>query len=163
MLRKATLRDVDKLDDLAVCVIQHMIEAKIPQWTLAYPRSEHFKKDILVDGLYVFEESNEILASCTILPENDPAYTTIHSWIKQKSLVIHRILVHPDHQNQGIAIKFIEMAKALAKAQGMESIKIDTHRENYKMRRFLAKNGFIELDYLVVIDRIAYELVLEEL
>jgi len=83
--------------------------------------------------------------------------------MKQNSLVIHRILVHPDHQKQGIAKKFIEISKALGKAQGFESIKIDTHRENYKMRSFLTKNGFIELDYLVVIDRIAYELVLEDL
>ena len=163
MLQLAKLDDIEAIDELALCVIQHMIDSEIPQWTLAYPRKEHFIPDIMEQSCYIYKVDGKILGSCTILPENDPPYRTIHSWIKDHSLVMHRVLVHPEHQKQGIAKMFIDQAIQLAKASGYESIKIDTHLENYKMRRFLQKNGFIELEYLTVIDRMAYELVLEDL
>lgn len=163
MIRKASLLELDQIDELAVLAIHHMIDNNIPQWTLAYPRREHFEKDILLESLYVMEEKKEIIGVCCIRPQADPAYDTIHSWKKEHSLVIHRMLVHPEHQKQGIAKSFIEKAIELGKESGYESIKIDTHLKNYKMRNFLVKYGFEELEYLAVIDRLAYELVWEDL
>ena len=77
-------------------------------------------------------------------------------------MVIHRVLVDPTVQKKGIAKQLLDFAKVQAMRQGFESIKIDTHLENYKMRNFLQKNGFIEGDYIEVMDRIAYEFILEE-
>ncbi len=72
------------------------------------------------------------------------------------------MLVHPNYRKLGIAKVFIDNAVMLCKQGKYESIKTDTHLENYKMRNFLKKNGFIELDYLETIDRLAYELVVED-
>jgi RimJ/RimL family protein N-acetyltransferase len=44
---------------------------------------------------------------------------------------------------------------------GLGSIKIDTHPDNYKMKAFLHKQGFVPIGYLAIIHRDAYELVLE--
>jgi len=113
-------------------------------------------------SLYVFKEDNNVLGSITVLPEDDLPYETIDSWIKDKSIVIHRMLVSPSARNKGIASKLLNKAIEIGLKGDFESIKIDTHLENYKMRNFLKKNGFIELDYLETIDRIAYEKVLED-
>jgi GNAT superfamily N-acetyltransferase len=162
MLTKGKNKDLLEIDKLAVLVINDMKKSLIPQWELSYPRFKDFEKDVLNESIYLYKIDGIIVGSCTILPENDPPYKTIDSWMKDKSLVIHRMLVHPLYRNEGIAKAFIDNAILLCKKEKYESIKIDTHLENYKMRNFLKKNGFIELDYLETIDRIAYELVVED-
>lgn len=162
MLTNGTFEDLKELDELAVTVINDMNKSLIPQWVLTYPRYENFHGDVLTSSLYLYKKNGKIVGSCTVLPENDPPYKTINSWKKNKSLVIHRMLVHPEYRNLGIAKEFIDNAIKLCKNGKYESIKIDTHLKNYKMRNFLKKNGFIELDYLETIDRLAYEYVLED-
>ena len=162
MLLLATYKDLLEIDNLAELVISDMEKANIPQWKKGYPAFDDFKKDIDNSALYIYQEDNAILGTITILPENDPPYKTINSWLKEKSIVIHRMLVHPDFRNKGIAKILLDEAIHNALSNHYESIKIDTHLENYKMRSFLKKNGFIELEYLKVIDRLAYEKVLED-
>jgi GNAT superfamily N-acetyltransferase len=160
MIKNATYQDLAEIDALAVRTIEHMALSNIPQWTLAYPRLKHYKPDINQEALYIYKEESKIIGAMTILPENDPPYQTISGWKKEKSLVIHRVIVDPNYQHQGVAQKLMDYAKKMAKDLGYESIKIDTHLKNYKMRRFLEKNHFVEIGYLAVIDRQAYEYVL---
>ncbi len=162
MISHAKETDLESLDQLAVKVIKHMNSLNIPQWTLAYPRKEHFSKDITKKGLIIYKENNKIIGCMAVLEENDPPYKTIDSWIKEKSVVIHRVLVDPDYQKQGIANKLFEFAANYATKEKYESIKIDTHPDNYKMQGFLVKNGFIKGDYIEVMNRIAFEKVLED-
>lgn len=162
MIKYATLNDLEELDQLAVKVITHMKQSKIPQWTLKYPRKEHFLKDIERNALIIYKEQDMIRGCMAVLEENDPPYKTIDSWIKEHSIVIHRVLIDPDTQKQGIAQQLLEYTIINGRKDGYESIKIDTHLENYKMRAFLKKNGFIEGDYIEVMDRIAYEKILED-
>lgn len=162
MIRLAQLNDLEEIDNLAVKAINYMSKSDIPQWTLNYPRKEHYREDIINNALYIYEDSKRILGAMTILPENDPPYKTIDGWIKEKSLVIHRVIVDPGNSKKGIAQQLLNYAFMLGKKKHYESIKIDTHLENYKMRNFLKKNGFMEIGYLACIDRQAYEKVLEE-
>jgi ribosomal protein S18 acetylase RimI-like enzyme len=48
-------------------------------------------------------------------------------------------------------------AEELTKKNGLTSIKVDTHKENYKMNGFLKKFGYVEMGYLPSINRIAFE------
>ncbi len=162
MLTRATLDDLKEIDELALLVIHDMMLFGIPQWDESYPRQEHYKLDIENNALFLYKDKDAILGAITLLAENDLPYKTINSWVKEKSIVIHRMLVHPKVRNKGIAKSLLEYAIHFSKLGAYESIKIDTHLENYKMRNFLKKNGFIELEYLKTIDRLAYELVLEE-
>ncbi len=162
MILHATIQDLMIIDLLAKDVIQDMETAKIPQWKEGYPAYIDFLKDFEVKGLYVYKENHQIKGSITILEENELAYKTIDSWQKEKSIVIHRLLVDPKARQQGIAQKLLNHAIKMAEEKSYESIKIDTHIENYKMRKFLEKNGFKKLEYLKIIDRLAYEKVLED-
>lgn len=162
MIQKAQLHDVQELDQLAVAVISNMKESNIPQWTMKYPRLEHFTEDIKKGGLYIYKDQETLMACMALFEENDPPYQTISSWQKDKSLVIHRVLVKPDLQHSGIGRKLFAFAEAYGMKHGYESIKIDTHLDNYKMRSFLESLGYIKGDYIQSIDRIAYEKILEE-
>jgi len=163
MIVLARMDDLQKIDTLAVKVIEDMAASNIPQWTLSYPRKEHYAKDIDHQGLYILKNYDKIVGVITILPENDPPYRTITGWLTNKSIVIHRVLTHPDYRGQGIAQQLFDFAVEFAIRNDYLSIKIDTHLENYKMRRFLEKNGYLEIGYLECIDRQAYEKVLEDL
>ena len=163
MLLLATYKDLNEIDTLAKLVIKDMEISNIPQWKKGYPAFSHFERDVKDNALIIYKEDNLILGTITVLPENDPAYLTINSWIKEKSVVIHRMLVHPNSRKKGIAKILLDKAIEIGKKGNYESIKIDTHIDNYKMRNFLKKNGFIELEYLETIDRLACELVLGDL
>ena len=144
MISLANLKDLEEIDDLAVKVIDNMAKLNISQWTLDYPRKTHYFKDVIDNALYIYKDNGKILGVITLLPEDDQPYTTITGWLKEKSLVIHRVLVSPDKEKKGIAQSLFDFAYELGKKNRFESIKIDTHIENYKMRNFLNKNNFIE-------------------
>ncbi|MFK5883722.1 MAG: GNAT family N-acetyltransferase [Candidatus Izemoplasma sp.] len=162
MLTKATRNDLIELDNIAERTIAFMKESKIPQWDYDYPRLIHFELDINKNALYIYKEQGHIIGFGVILPENDLPYKTIDGWLKKKSLVIHRMMTDPQHINKGVAQMIIDQAVEIGINEGYESIKIDTHLDNYKMRQFLEKNNFIEIGYLEVINRVAYEKVLED-
>ena len=162
MLTKATYSDLAEIDDIAYRTISHMIKLKIPQWDFSYPRRKDFEQDILNDSLYIYKELGKIIGFGVIIKENEDAYKTIDGWLKQNSLVIHRVMINPDYQKKGIAQMIIDKAVEIGINNGYESIKIDTNLDNYKMRSFLKKNKFIEIGFLEVINRIAYEKILED-
>lgn len=160
MIRKAKTTDLDAIDALSQAVIEDMHSNAIFQWNQTYPRKAHFKTDITHDALYVFEENQEILGVMAFYEENETVYKDIE-WLRRHSMVIHRILVMPHHQKKHIGSSFMRFAIEYAHKHGYESIKIDTYPANYKMRSFLKKHNFIELDYLKQIHRIAFERIIE--
>lgn len=162
MITKATIRDIESIDRLTMLTVKDMIESNIPQWYFPYPRYKVFMRDMLSESLYVDKHGNTVNASITIQEENDPPYETLDTWNGKHALVIHRLMVNPQFRNKGIASKMLDFAFHLAKDGGYDSIKIDTHKKNFKMRSFLQKHGFKEKGYLPTIDRLAYEKLMEE-
>lgn len=157
MIRKATMNDLDIIDEVAVLTINDMMKSKIPQWTLTYPRKDHFKKDIEADSLFLFEDKNQVMGAICIKKENDPPYQELTNWLETDSMVIHRLIVHPMYRNKKVAQSFFNFAYELTIKENCKSIKIDTHKENYKMKNFLKKNNFIEIGFLTSINRLAFE------
>lgn len=161
MVRHATMADLMSIDDIAKRAILDMRSAGIPQWELTYPRARHFEQDIQ-DGVLLLEElDGQIRGAMVLKVEHDPPYQTITGWLTPhgNSMVIHRVVVDPNYRRQGVFQALFDAAVDRTRAAGMQSIKIDTHPDNYKMKSFLAKQGFVAIGYLAVIHRDAYELV----
>ncbi len=156
MIRKGKITDLDVIDEIAVKVIKNMQDSDIPQWDLNYPRKQHYLEDIENDCLYVYEDSS-VLGAIALKPQDDPPYEDLDNWTDSESLVIHRVIVDPTITRKGIASQFFQFAEELAKKMGYTSIKVDTHKENYKMNGFLKKIGYQEMGYLPSINRIAFE------
>ena len=68
--------------------------------------------------------------------------------------------MNPDYQKSGIGKLLFTYAINLARTNDYESIKVDTHPDNYKMQGLIKKMGFQDIGYLSGINRLAYELVL---
>lgn len=159
MIRKAIKADIEEISALASITRQNMLESGLIQWVENYPNQAHFLSDLEQDGLYVYIHDSKIVGSISILPEHEEAYKEI-KWLKEKSLVIHRVIVHPNIQRMGIGVKLFEFAKYLGTLNKYESVKIDTHPDNLKMRRLILKMGYQHIGFLEGIYRLAYELVL---
>lgn len=160
MIRIATMKDLDRIDEIAVMTIDDMARSQIPQWDMSYPRKEHYKLDVDRGDLFVFEQEGIIVGAMTLRIEQDPPYETITGWLSPhgKSFVIHRVIVDPNYRRQGVFHQLLTHAIDVTNQYGFQSIKIDTHKENYKMRQFLESHGFQYIGYLDVINREAYEL-----
>ena len=159
MIQKAVVDDLEIISQLAAKARARMQADGLMQWPGNYPDQKTFEKDISQGGLYVYKQGDRIVASISILPENDDAYKEIR-WLKDHSLVIHRVVVDPDSQKQGIGLALFEFARTLAKTHHYLSIKVDTHPKNFKMQRLITKAGYVAVGYLPSINRLAYELVL---
>jgi ribosomal protein S18 acetylase RimI-like enzyme len=156
MIEKAKQSDIVEVSSLAEKTRKHMLEMGLLQWVGDYPNQAHFLNDYKQDGLYVYRNNNKIVASVSILPENDEAYKEL-VWLKENSMVIHRILVDPEAQKKGIGKAIFSFAIDLAIKHEYDSIKVDTHPDNYRMQGLIKKMGFRDIGYLSGINRLAYE------
>lgn len=159
MIRLAKESDLDQIVLLAERTRKDMLRQGLKQWPGNYPNLDYFKNDLSQEGLYIYKEGETILATITLLPRNDPPYQEL-SWRGTHSLVIHRLVVRPDVQRQGIGRKMFSFAKQLATENGYDSILVDTHPDNIKMQRLIQTSGFEYVGYLSSINRLAYEFIL---
>ncbi len=159
MIELAKKAELITISALAKKTRQYMQNLGLKQWVDGYPDYAQFLFDYNNQGLYVYKEDNVIIASMSLLPENDEAYKEL-KWLKDKSIVMHRVLVDPEHQKSGIGGLLFNYAINLARTNSYESVKVDTHPDNYKMQRLIKKMEFQDIGYLSGINRLAYELVL---
>jgi GNAT superfamily N-acetyltransferase len=160
MIKLAEFKDLQNISDLAVKVRDNMKSQGLQQWPGDYPNYNNFLSDYNNKGLYIYLEDNEIIASITILHENEKPYREL-KWHREKAIVIHRILVDPLKQKKGIGKRLFEFAINLGKENNYQSIKVDTHPDNIKMQNLIKKMGFEYIGFLQSIYRMAFELVIE--
>lgn len=161
MIRKGRPEDLDRLDQIARAVAMDLHAHGIDQWSAVYPNRDHFLHDWQSDGLYVLVSGKTVLGSVSVLPENDPVYRSI-PWKRERSMVIHRMMVDPSRIGKGYGDELMTFAVDLCRKSGCESIKVDTHPDNYRMKGLLRKYGFLPGGYLAEINRDAFELVFGE-
>lgn len=161
MIKLASKVDLAIVANLASVVREDMLNSGLKQWLGNYPAYENFYEDFVKQGLYVYFADKTIVGSISILPENDLAYKEV-IWESDNALVVHRILVNPNYQRQGIGKELINFSVQKGLSEGYGAIKIDTHPDNLKMQGMLKTLGFIYRGYLASINRLAYELVLKK-
>lgn len=161
MIRRGTAEDALRLDAIARAVAKGLHAEGIDQWSDAYPSAADFRRDAEAGGLYVWEAEGTIHGSLSLLPDTEAVYRTI-AWPEGLAFVIHRVMVDPACRKSGIGGTLLAEAVRIAREQGAVLLKVDTHPDNARMRRFLEKAGFREVGWLAAIHRVAYAKALEE-
>lgn len=142
MIRKATLKDVDKIMDIIKKIIIEMKEQGNKQWDENYPIREDFINDIEKENLYVDEFNEDITSFICLNYEQPDEYKDLKWTSDKKVLVIHRMGVNPSFRRQGKAKNLIRYAKNFAINNKIESIRTDTNSKNLKMDNLFKKCGF---------------------
>ncbi len=144
VFRKAQPGDLPGIMNLVHQAQAFMATLGIDQWQDGYPSADVLAEDIRMQRLYVFDDEGAIASISMMTAEPEPIYDTLDGTWQTSGpyLTIHRMALDDAHRHSGLAAKIMEQAAILAKAQDLGSIRIDTHRGNKAMRRFLEKNGF---------------------
>lgn len=118
----------------------------IDQWQDGYPSEAQISADIANDCSYVLEQNGAVVATAYFTEELEPAYAAINgAWhTDQPVLTIHRMALGDGVRHSGLASELLMHAVEIARSQRLCGIRVDTHRGNAVMRRFLEKSGFIE-------------------
>lgn len=155
-IRRTTLKDIDKVLDLYAEARQFMKEnGNATQWIDGYPKKTLIESDINTGKSYVCIHENEIVAVFYYSVEMDPTYQNIEqgSWLNDsKYAVIHRITTN--RVQPGVASYCVDWC-----FKKHSNIRIDTHRDNVPMHKFLTKNGFSKCGIIYIEngdERIAY-------
>lgn len=166
IIRHANITD---LIDIMVIIEKakiYMKENKINQWSENYPNEDVFLTDLKENRLYVAEIDKKVLGMAVLVLDGDADYKNIDGkWLVDgKYGVIHRIAVNPDYKSQNVAKNLLDFFEDKLKELNYDSIRVDTHKDNKSMLRFIEKNGFQKCGIVYIRktdERIAFEKLLK--
>lgn len=146
MIRKAKPSEIEKIISITKACAAKMNHLGIYQWNEHYPSLEAFRKDLDRDELFVLLKENALIGSIVISSEKDREYDSV-TWLTPdvNNYYIHRLAVHPDHQNNGYAKKLMDFAEAKAQEDEVTSIRLDTFSQNKRNQRFYEARGYKRL------------------
>ena len=118
----------------------------IDQWQDGYPSREVTAEDIEKGILYaaVDKESECIAAVAAMVPYPDHDYDVIDGeWLFDGEYVaVHRVAASDAYRGSGASSLLLKEIEEMVSSRKIGSIRIDTHRGNAVMQRFLDKHGF---------------------
>lgn len=161
------IRHANKTDLVDIMVIIekakiYMKENKINQWSENYPNEDVFLADLKENRLYVAEIDKKVVGMAVLVLDGDADYKNIDGkWLSDGEYgVIHRIAVNPDYKSQNVAKNLLDFFEDKLKELNYDSIRVDTHKDNKSMLRFIEKNGFQKCGIVYIRktdERIAFE------
>lgn len=162
-MRKAEIKDINKIVNIIEDAKCGLKADGIDQWQIESMDENFLKGQIESGKAYIYEEG-EILAYGFLSDEKESAYKV---WEKDfegdRPLTIHTFAVDSKMKKRGIALKFFIDIIKFAEENHFDSLRIDTHEDNFKMRGLINKLGFKKIGNIFIDEegrkkpRICYE------
>ena len=141
----------------------------IDQWQDGYPEPEIIAADIEAGIGILFEVDGCIAGYMVALGDPEPIYNQLtDAWLQNSGpyLTVHRMAIDDGYRGTGLSMAMFAYAEALARENGLASVRADTHTGNLAMRGLLKKCGYTycgDVTYEVTAGdpiRVAYEKIL---
>lgn len=165
---RATAQDLREIDGILQQARAFLCEQGVDQWQTDGPTAEETQASIANGTQYLLRAENGVIAGvCTVVPY-EPDYNVIDGAWKTdgRYLAVHRVAVAKQYRGKGIPALLYRGVEALARAQGIYSLRADTHADNVRMQATFTKNGFTYCGIVSILGgratRKAYEKVLLE-
>ena len=164
--RKALKADIPSIMGIIKQAQDYLKDQNIDQWQNNYPNVGTIENDINNGNSYVLLKDNLVVGTVAIIFTGEKTYDSIYNgqWISHGPYaVIHRIAIDLNHKGLGLSSMILEDIEKLCHDKNIKSIKVDTHKQNIPMQKFLQKDNF---QYCGIIylesgnERIAFEKVL---
>ena len=116
----------------------------IDQWNADYPVRSSQLDDILGARLYIATLVDATVLGSFVLDERqEPEYAAVPWTIRDAPVaVVHRLMVHPDHQRSGIARGLMAYAERQALELGFGAIRLDAFTGNAGALRLYDSLGY---------------------
>ncbi len=170
---KIVIASMEHLDAIVAITDQakaSMAASGFDQWQHGYPNRTVWKEDITEKGAYIILDRGHVVGMFRYCAKPETCYSNIDgAWLTDGPYaVIHRCAVDAKFRGRGIIGMLFAFACEKARAEGMVSVRVDTHSNNVPMRRALEKNGFSLCGTVYLTEgveagspRVAYEKVLD--
>lgn len=137
--RRALKEDILHIEELITQAVAEMEKNQIFQWDELYPVRDDFLNDIQNHQLFVGCIGYQIAVVFALNEDYDEAYMNGKWKNPEKSFqVIHRLCVHPEFQNQGIAKQTMKYIESQVLSQGNQAVRLDVFSQNpYAVRLYL--------------------------
>ena len=166
-MRKASLKDLKNITNIIDQAKESLKNDGVDQWQNGSPDNMLVGRQITSGNSYVYEMDENILSYAYLSEDYEPTYAAVMNLVKgYNAYTIHTFCVAKEAKGKGVASKFFDEIIAFAKENGKDSLRIDTHEDNFKMRGLIKKMGFEFLGKIYIKDngqtkpRLAYELLL---
>ena len=162
-MRKAEIKDIKKILNIIENAKKSLKNEGIDQWQIESMNESFLLGQIESGKAYVYEEG-EILAYGFLSDKKEAAYEPWkYKFEGEKPLTIHTFAVNSNMTKKGIALKFFIDIIKYAEKNHFDSLRIDTHEDNFKMRGLINKLGFKKIGEIYIDEegrkkpRICYE------
>jgi RimJ/RimL family protein N-acetyltransferase len=145
--KQAEMKDIPQIMEIIQAAQKYLKQNGIDQWQNNYPNPDSLKEDIKNNNSYLIKDGDKIAATAAIIFADDPTYSYIEDgqWLSSgpgNYGVIHRAAVAEAYKGRGIVSEIFAQTYKMAAADGITSIRIDTHPKNKAMQRAIEKEGF---------------------
>lgn len=164
MIRKAQYGDIETIMNIVHEAQLSLRELGIDQWQDGYPSHEVIRHDIDNGvGHILLNDDNIIIGYAAIVLSGEETYKQLDpsEWhTTDEYVVVHRLCVSTSKCRCGGATQLMHYAANVARTNGINSFRIDTHRGNIRMLTMLAKLCFeyCGIIYYTSGERLAYDL-----
>ena len=163
-MRQAQIIDLKTIENIINSAKISLKEDGVDQWQIASMDGKFIENQIRKGKSYVFEKSGQILAYAYLSDEKEKAYKPFEDEFEgEKPLTIHTFAVENSMKKRGIALRFFIDIIKFAEKNCYDSLRIDTHQDNFKMRGLINKLGFRKFGEILIDEegvkkpRICYE------
>lgn len=121
-------------------------QAGVDQWQNGYPTPGVVEEDIEEGHSWVVTQDGAVAATCAVCFGQEPSYEHIHqgAWhCPGPYAALHRVAVAENARGSGLAQWMMERVLELCRRADVPCLRVDTHRNNLRMQRFLERNEFV--------------------
>ena len=147
-IKLSTLENIPEIMTIIKDAKELLASLKIDQWQNGYPNAAQVEQDILKGESYVvLSDENQVIATSMFTTNKEPTYQIIEegSWKVDESKnygVIHRMAIKKEYRKQGLATLLFDEFHQQLKDKNIQSLKIDTHKDNLGMQALIKKLGY---------------------
>lgn len=141
--RKAEMSDLPLIHNLVTETVAHLQANGNMQWDERYPCDCDFIPDIESGVQTLVFKDGVLVAVYSLSTERDSQYdAVIWKYEGEPFMVLHRLIVSPDFQGQGIAGAVLSHIIEELRRKGINNIRLDTYRRNAASQHLYRKFGF---------------------
>ncbi len=164
-MRKANIKDIVKIEEILLLAKSSLLKDGVDQWQKSSPNRHMILEQIEKGEGFVYEVDNEVAAYAHIHDHEEANYQIHADRFKGKDYyTVHTFMADTRGKFEKPGKKFMEEIIDCAKEMNKDSIRLDTHDDNFRMKGMLDKFGFTYIGVIqideegVKKDRNAYEL-----
>lgn len=143
--RKSNKLDIISIMNIIKQAQDYLKQQGIHQWQNNYPNIDTINNDIDNGNSYVLVDNEKLLGTVAVIFDGEKTYDSIYEgeWLSHgKYTTIHRMAVDSNYRGKGISTAILKNIEKISLDKNIPSIKVDTHRGNMPMQKFLQNNGF---------------------